>query len=109
MSFYADYIRETTFGDIVETEKGFATYVFPDAQTCYIKDIFISKPYREQGAASDISAVIEDLARQKGCTRLLGSVIPSARGSTASLKVLLAYGFRLVSSQPDFILFEKDL
>lgn len=109
MSFYAEYIREQTHGDIIETEHGFATYVFLDAQTCYIRDIFVTKEAREQGKASSISAVIEDLARSKGCTKLVGSVIPSAKNSTRSLKVLLAYGFELASASPDLIMFEKRL
>lgn len=109
MSLYGDYIREQTFGDIVETDIGFATYVFLDEKTCYIKDIYVKPEFRMAHEASDISAIIEDLARAQGCTRLLGSVSPSTKNSTRSLKVLLAYGFQLLSSSNDIIYFQKDL
>lgn len=109
MSLYAEYIKEQTHGHIIETEIGFATYVFVDAETCYIKDIYVRPEYRLAHHASDISALIEDLAREKGCKRLLGSVVPSAKNGTRSLKVLLAYGFQLLSSSNDIIYFVKDL
>lgn len=88
---------------------GFASYVFPDENTCYIKDIYVVPELRKTGLASDIAANIEAIAKQRGCTRLIGSVVPSAKGSTSSLKVLLSYGFRLESSANDFILFVKDI
>jgi hypothetical protein len=106
---YADYIRENTFGDVIETDQGFASFVFPDAESCYIKDIYVKPEYRMTHKASDISAIIEGLAKERGCKKLLGSVVPSAKNSTRSLKVLLAYGFTLQSSSNDFILFQKDL
>lgn len=109
MSLYAEYIREQTYGDIIETDIGFATYVFIDSETCYIKDIYVRPEFRMVHAASDISAIIEDIARANGCKRLLGSVVPSTKNSTRSLKVLLAYGFQLLSSSNDIIYFQKDL
>lgn len=108
-SLYAQYVEEHTHGFIYENDHGFATYVFPDEKTCYIKDIFVRPEFRKSGVASDISAFIEQIAKQRGCTRLWGSVTPSAKDATISLKVLLAYGFHVVSASQDFILFEKDL
>jgi len=109
MSLYADYIAENTHGHVIETEKGFASYVFSDEKTCYIKDIYVVPEFRHEREASDIADHIERLAKARGCTSLLGSVVPSAKGSTTSLKVLLAYGFKLESSSSDFILFRKGI
>ena len=109
MSLYADYIEETTHGHVLETEKGFVVYVFPDEKTCYIKEIFVSSQFRHQGVGSDISAQVIRLAKQRGCTSLLGSVTPSAKGSTQSLRNLIDYGFKLESCSNDFILLRKDL
>ena len=106
---YADYIAEHTNGFVFETDKGFASYVFPDEKTVYIKDIYIVPEARKQNAASDITDHIVMLAKQRGCNKLLGSVVPSASGSTDSLRVLLARNFKLESSAIDFILFSKEI
>ena len=52
---------------------------------------------------------IAKIAKKEGCTKMLGSVVPSAKNSTISLKVLLAYGMTLQSSTNDFIIFEKEI
>lgn len=95
-------------GDVFETEDGFAVYIISD-QVCYIKEIYIKPEVRVQKKASDIANAIEAIAREKGCLKLLGTVVPSAKHSTQSLKVLLAYGFKLQSSQNDLIWFEKEI
>lgn len=109
MSLYSDYVAEYTHGHVYETDKGFAEYIFRNDKSCYIKEIFVKPEFRKQNVASDIADAIAMLARAQACDRLIGSVVPSARGSTASLKVLLAYGFKLDSSTNDFILFKKEL
>ncbi len=38
---------------------------------------------------------------------MLGSVVPSAKGSADSMKVLLSYGMVPFSSTNDFVLFKK--
>jgi GNAT superfamily N-acetyltransferase len=108
-SLYAEYIAELTNGFVYETDQGFASYIFPDQSTCYIKDIYVKPEFRRSKVASDISASIEAIAKQRGCTRLLGSVTPSAKNATISVLNLLTYGFKVVSASNDFILFEKDL
>ena len=110
MSFYADYLKERTEDRIIETKVGFATYRFPaDGKTVYIIDIYVAPDHRKQGVASSIADQVVAIAKQRGCTRLLGTVVPSNKGSTASLKVLLGYGMWLQSSTADLIVFEKDI
>lgn len=109
MSLYADYIQERTGDLIKELDQGFATYRFPDEKTVYIVDIYVAPAARRQNLARCIADKIVAEAKERGCTRCLGSVVPSAKGSTASLRVLLGYGMRLDSSAPDFILFSKEI
>lgn len=109
MSLYAQYLRERTKDEIIETEQGFATYRFTDEKSCYIIDIYTIPDFRKQGAARDIADKVMEIAREKGCTRLYGSVVPSANGSTESVKVLLAYGMSVDSCSNDFIIFRKDI
>ena len=108
MSLYAEYLRERTSDEILETSRGFATYRYLD-QTVYIVDIYVVPQFRQTGEASQMADAIAKEAKEKGCVKMIGSVVPSSRGSTNSVKVLLAYGMKLASSGQDFILFEKEL
>lgn len=109
MSMYAEYIHEKTNNLIMETEKGFATYKYLDEQTVYILDIYVLPELRRTNAASTIGDNIVEIAKAKGCNRLLGSIVPSNKGSTESLKFLLAYGFRIESASNDFVVFKKEI
>lgn len=109
MSLFADYLKEKTNDQIIESEIGFATYRYLDKESVYIVDLYVKPAYRQQKAASSIADIIVELAKKKGCKKLLGSVVPSTKGSTESVKVLLAYGMSLDSSVNDFITFKKDI
>ncbi len=110
MSMYADYLRERTDDRIIETEKGFATYRYiNDGSSVYIVDIFVAPAFRRDGAASELANRIAAEAKGQGATEMLGSVRPSAHGSTASLDVLRAYGMSLHSAVQDGIIMRKDL
>lgn len=108
-SLYSQYTKERTNDIILETGAGFATYTYLDAQTVYIKDIFIVSECRGLGMASQLADQIVLEAKSKGCTTLLGSVCVSAKNSTDSLKVLLAYGMKLKSTVQDGIYLTKDI
>ena len=51
-------------------------------------------------------AIVQD-AKEQGANKLLGSVVPSAKGSTESLKVLIAYGMALESKLAGLHNFQK--
>lgn len=110
MSMYADYIREHRNDEIVETEQGFATYRFlNEGKSVYIIDIYVKPDFRKSKAASVMADEIVANAKTRGAIELLGTVVPSARNSTDSLKVLLGYGMSLQSSSNDMIIFRKDI
>ena len=109
MSLYAEYLRERTKDEIIEGERGFATYRFTDEKTVYLVDLYVRPDFRKSGVARETADLVAEIARKRGCTKMLGSVVPSTKGSTESLKVLLAYGMTLESSGPDFIIFGKEL
>jgi hypothetical protein len=109
VSLYADYLLERTFDHIVETDKGFATYRFLNESQVYIVDLFVLPQYRKTYVASDMADIIVEIAKQKGCTELIGTVVPSTKGSNTSLQTLLAYGMTLKSADKDLIIFKKDI
>lgn len=108
-SLYAEYLAERAEVSIIESEVGFATYEFIGTDSCLIKDIYVRPEVRKLHVAAKMADEIAAIARREGCTKLLGTVCPAARGATASIQVLLSYGFRLQSSRDNFIIFEKDL
>lgn len=112
MSLYAEYLREKTGDEIIETKDGFATFrftTFKENPAVYIVDIYVIPALRNLKEASSLADTIVSRAKKEGCKYLLGSVIPSNKGSTSSLKVLLAYGMSLDSSSTDFLLFKKEI
>lgn len=110
MSLYADYLREKTTDNIIETDKGFATYRYLDNnKTVYIVDIYVRPDFRKTDVASTMADTIVEEAHKKGCNKLLGSVVPSNKNSTISMLVLLAYGMDLDSSSNDFVVFKKEI
>lgn len=106
---YSNYIREKTTDQIIETDKGFATYRYVDEKTVYIIDIYVLPDFRKSAVASTIADSIVEEAKKKGCNKLLGSVVPSNKNSTDSMRVLLSYGMTLESSSNDFILFKREI
>lgn len=109
-SLYAQYILERTNDRILETPSGYATYRYlPDGQSVYIVDIFTLPEDRKRGDAAALADSIACEAKARGCTEMIGTVVPSTKGSTTSLKVLLGYGFTLHSASNDVIVFKKEI
>jgi hypothetical protein len=107
---YAKYIKERTSDHIFENDYGFATFRFlDDGKTVYIIDIFIEEKQRQSGKASLLADLIVSEAKLKGATKLIGSVVPSTKNSTTSMKVLLGYGMVLDSAADNLIIFRKDI
>lgn len=107
-SHYAQYIAEREGYEIIEDEKGFATYkIF--GEECYIRDIFVEKKFRTEHVASEYADKIAAIAKEKGCKVLTGTVAPKANNSTAGVAVLLAYGFKLHDSNHQGLVFVKEI
>lgn len=109
MSLYAEYLRERTNDRIIEGEFGFATYRFLDGGKVYLIDIFVVPEKRKSGLATSMANQIAAIAKEHGCTKMLGTVNPQAKGSTNSLKVLLAYGMSLQNIADGMVVFGKEI
>lgn len=108
-SFYAQYLEERTDDLIVETDFGFATYRYLDNHQVYIVDIFIVPDKRRGHLASAIADIIVEAAKARGCTELLGSVVPSAKNSDVSIKALLGYGLKPIGIKDSMVIFKKEI
>lgn len=109
-SLYAQYLTERTDDLIWETGGGFATYRYVnDGKSVYIVNIYTTPKARRSRHAALIADEICKQAKLRGCSEVIGSVIPSTKNSTTSLQVLLAYGMTLQSAAENFIVFRKDI
>ena len=107
---YGDYILEKAGDGIIENERGFVTYRFlPDGKSVYILDVYIKPEFRRSGAMSAFGDEVVGIAKQRGCTELIGTVVPSLAGSTISLMALVSYGMKLHASFNDQIVFKKEI
>ncbi len=112
MTMHSEYIRERLGDEVLEYDEGFATYRFLDdsgVKAVYIVDIFVRPDFRKTRMASVMADEICEKAKAQGCTRIIGSVSPSAKNATDSLKVLLGYGMTLYCSTNEAIIFKKEL
>lgn len=108
-SLYAQYLLERTDDKILETDTGFMTYRFLDEKSVYIIDVFIVPSRRRYNEAAALADTVIREAKLRGCTEVLGTVAPSAKNSTESIKVLLNWGMTLRNSSTDLLVFRKDI
>lgn len=108
MQLLANYLKEREGYDSLITDEGFAVYKIMTNE-CYIKDIYVHPDFRKGKVASDLADTIANIAKQHGCTVLVGSVSTDCGDPTASTKVLLAYGFTIAAAIQGGILFKKGI
>jgi ribosomal protein S18 acetylase RimI-like enzyme len=109
MSLFADYKKERERKDVLETEKGFAVYWFPDNQTCYLEEIYVAPFFRKQGYATELANQVEEIACMHGCIKMVGSVATNVEHKHASLLVVLSHGYRLADAKDNMVYFVKEL
>ncbi len=67
MSLYAEYLKERTYDEIIETDEGFATYrVIEEGKAVYIVDIYVTPEARKAGLASKLADQIAEIANSRG-------------------------------------------
>lgn len=112
LSMLAAYYRERQGLEVLETEWGFCAWQYkPELSAAYIVEIYVIPDCRKDGVARAMADCVAVEARERGCGWLYGSVAPAARGATASLKVLLAYGMEVcgIDHQQGLVMFRKEL
>jgi ribosomal protein S18 acetylase RimI-like enzyme len=109
MSKYAKYLLEKTTDEIIETHFGFVTFRFLNPNQVYIIDIYVEPELRSEGLASSLADQVVKTAKERGCKEVLGTVTPSMKNSTQSIRVLLGYGMHLDSATNNLIVFKKEI
>ncbi len=89
-------------------DKGFVIYSITP-EYLYLEEIYILPEFRGKKEFAELSDSVTEIAKQNGCKKILGSVVPSINNSTRSLGMLLSYGAKLIGASNNFIVFEKEI
>jgi len=108
MSNYADYIKEREGSRTIEDEHGFLT--FKILEDCvFIQDLYIRPESRRMLYASEYADHVTSLAKELGHDKIVTSVDLNALNANQSLKVIMAYGFKLYYLEANEIYLFKEI
>lgn len=109
MSLFADYIKEREDIETLEFEKGFITFKMLPDNTIYMKDIYVIPEARREGVGTFLTDKVCEIAKERGCKKVFGSVSLGANNASDSLKAQLIYGMKLHSIKDNMIYLVKDI
>ena len=109
MSHFAKYKKERENKDVLETAHGFVVWFKMNDDVVYIEDIYVDLAHRQEGLAADLADTVGRLAKDLGCTKMMGSVNSLMNGASTSLMVLLSYGMKLHLVEGHMIYFMKEI
>lgn len=108
-SLYAMYIKERENKEIIESDKGFVTYKFFDNGECYIQDIYVIPSERKTGLSTKMTDEVAQIAKEKGCNALLGSICIDDKAASKNMQIWLNYGFKIHKNMGPMIYLRKDI
>ena len=106
---YFDYIKEREGYESVFIEgKAFATFII-QGEEIYVRDVYVAEEFRKQGVLKSLYDLVSNIAIERDCKYMTGTVCPSMNGSTLGINALLAIGFELLESRNNVIILKKEL
>lgn len=107
-SHYGQYLKERENFEIIEDERGFATYIIL-GEECYLRDIWIAPEFRKSGVGRSFCDEVEKIAKANGCKYLTGTVVPNTKGATGNMVAVIKCGFKIHSSTHEKIVLIKEI
>jgi len=108
MSSYGDYMSEVYGKNIEENDFSLVVWTMKD-DMFYLEDIYIKPKFRNMGYGKELMKEISKLAKDNGCTKLLGSITMLCRYKDDNMAKFLKYGFKLHSLGENIIYLIKEL
>lgn len=108
-SNYALYIEEREGKSMLEDERGFATYFYPESTIVYIQDVFVRKEHRRSGVARHYFDIINKEAKEKGCSFCITSIDPKAKNSYASERWTEKNGYEFTKNRDNLDWYCKEI
>jgi len=106
---WLEYIKERTNKSVLELkDEGFAVYyLYLAEEAIYIEDIYVKPSLRKSSIASTMLNTVLELGKKEGLKYVLGSCDPTTKGSTISMKAMLATGFNLYKVENGLVFLRK--
>lgn len=107
-NIYLQYRRERENVESIEVEGAFIVYKFLP-QYCYIVDVYCIAELRESGISYELADKVENVAKQRGYTKMLGSVDTTAINPETGLKACFKQGYKILRLEGSMIWLHKEI
>ena len=107
MSLYSEYILERESYKCVEDDNSFFTYK-KIGNSLYLRDMYITPKKRRVGKARAIVKIVERLARELKCNKVLTTVDKTTNNWEINKVGILSAGFEILN-EDDVIYFVKEI
>ena len=112
MEMYKAYLEEYQPGrSLFHNNDGYATYLIR-GEECYLDNIYIVPEKRRTGAGTAITDAVAEIAKEKGCKYLTGTIFTDQNNldrQTKSMEIFLSYGMKISKAVQDTIWLAKEL
>jgi hypothetical protein len=108
IDMYARYIQEREGLTLIREEGGFITYkIFDDI--LFINDVFVMQEHRQGNTFFRLAKQAEMQGKMAGAKKIRGLVWINTSDPTHSLKAIMSYGLKVVGSEKNVIILEKEI
>lgn len=107
-SHYAAYIKERWGTEVIEDERGFVSFR-PAKDGMLIEDIYVIPELRSKGVARHFGEEVTKIAKNRGFSKLYGTVATSAPYSEYNVTSYIKWGFKIANCQNNVIYLVKEI
>jgi GNAT superfamily N-acetyltransferase len=109
ISLYGMYIKERQSFETEEDAYGFITYKI-NGDEVFVNDIFVMPLFRNQHVGTSLGDRVTEIAKIKGCKRMVAHIYPSTHGSNEALiGFMTKYKMRITGCHENLIVLKKEL
>jgi len=105
---YFDYLKEKDRKNAIIKDYGFCTYII-SGKECFLADIYIKPEFRNQKKGTEILNELIVAAKSEGCEVITAREYPHTDVTSNSMLCALTNGFKIISSNSEFILIAKGI
>ena len=102
MELYRQYLQEKYDYQLMYDKDSFVTYEFTNDYV-YIIDIFVTEDKRKNGLGRKLGEEVEQLAKELGYNKVVGSVCKETNDWQTSLEVLQKVGYTQYAEDEEMI------
>lgn len=108
LDLYEKYIGEREGLSLIRTEFGFLTCRMID-NTVFINDLFVDGDHRNSNEFFVLAKTCEAWGKARGAVKMRGVVWINTLIANDSLRAVLSYGLKVVATEKNVIVLEKEI